>query len=94
MLRALIELLDADGETHWRNWLSDSLAALEEKDPRGALHLRDAYGGMGSFNDLIVGQREDENGFSWAPHSAEANEELERLRGQAYSLAMEFRVGS
>ena len=47
---------------------------------------------MGSFNDLIVGQRMDENGFSYALHSAETNEELDRLRRQAYLLAMEFDV--
>lgn len=92
VLRALIDRLDTNDETHWRNWLGDSLAALEQKDPRAVLYLRGAYGGMSSFNDLIVGQRMDENRFSDAPHSAETNEELDRLRRQACLLAMEFDV--
>ena len=87
VLKELIDLLDADGETHWRNWLAESLTDLEANNLRGARHLQGAYGGMGSFSDLIVGQQMNEDGFEWAPGAAEANDKLDALRSEAYTLA-------
>ena len=90
VLQKVIELLDADGEVHWRDWMSTSLAALESNDLNGARHLRNAYGGMGSFNDLVIGQRMDGDHFSWTPDAHSANDKLDALRSQAYSLTVEI----
>ena len=90
VLRELIQLLEADGETHWQNWMAESLKDLEANNLRGAEHLRGAYGGMGSFNDLIIGQRLSDKGFEWAPGASDANDQLDALRSQAYGLAMEL----
>ena len=87
VLRELIELLEADGETHWRSWMFESLLQLEANDLRGARHILGAYGGMGSFNDLIIGQRLDGDRFSWAANANEANEMLNQLRGRISFLA-------
>ena len=57
VLRSIIRLLEEDDETHWRAWMMSSLTKLEANDLRGARHLLGAYGGMGSFNDLIIGLR-------------------------------------
>ena len=86
-LRELIALLDLDGETHWRRWMATALAQLEANDLRGATYILGAYGGMGSFNDLIIGQRLDGDRFSWAADAQEANETLNQLRGSVSYLA-------
>ena len=90
VLRRLIALLEADGENHWRNWMAESLASLEANDVTGARRLMGAYGGMGSFNDLIIGQSMTEEGFQWAADAAQTNDQLDALRGHAYSLATEI----
>ena len=90
VLRRLIALLEADGENHWRNWMAESLAHLEANDVTGARRLMGAYGGMGSFNDLIIGQSMTEEGFQWAADAAQTNDELSALRSQAYGLAAEI----
>ena len=92
VLRELIALLDADGEAHWQHWMATSLAQLEDNDLRGARHLLGAYGGMGSFNDLIIGQRMDGDQFSLAKDANESNEILNQLRGRASFLAEELIV--
>ena len=90
VLRALIEILSADQESHWRDWMSTSLAALEDNDLRGVEHLRGAYGGMGSFNDLVIGQRMQGGEFSWTPDAGPANDRLSALRTEAYGLISEI----
>jgi hypothetical protein len=90
VLRELIEILSADQESHWRDWMSVSLAALEENDLRGVEHLRSAYGGMGSFNDLVIGQRMQGGEFSWTPDAGPANDRLSALRTEAYGLISEI----
>ena len=42
---------------------------------------------MGSFNDLVIGQRLDGDRFSWAADAQEANETLNQLRGSVSYLA-------
>jgi hypothetical protein len=90
VLRGMIELLDADNETHWRGWMAKALSDLEANKLRGAQHLKGAYGGMGSFNDLIIGQRMEGDRFVWAPNAKSANDQLDALRSQAYGLAKEI----
>ena len=94
VLRELVALLDADGDTHWRDWMTYSLTQLETNDLRGASHLLGAYGGMGSFNDLIIGQRMVDAQFSWAEGASGANDKLDGLRSRAYELADELRSDS
>ena len=86
-LRELVALLDDDGESHWQGWMATALAQLEANDLRGARHLRQAYGGMGSFNDLVIGQRMVDGAFAWTEGAQAANESLDRLRSHAYTLA-------
>ena len=87
VLRELISILQADGEELWQAWMTSSLAALEANDLSGIHDLLKSYGGMGSFNDLIVGQRSNGDGFYWAPNAAETNDRLNALRTQAYELS-------
>ena len=94
VLQALIAVLENDGETHWRDWMVTSLTSLEANDLRGARHLRGAYGGMGSFNDLVIGQRMDGEVFTWTPDAKPANDQLDALRKRAYVLVEEILNGA
>ena len=53
-LRTTIQLLEEANESHWSKWLSVSLGRIENGDFSGIEHLLGAFGGMGSFNDLIL----------------------------------------
>jgi hypothetical protein len=90
VLRELIATLNKDGETHWRDWMATSLAALEANDQRGVQHLKGAYGGMGSFNDLVIGQRMGEDGLAWTADATSINDQLDALRTRAYVLATDI----
>ncbi len=53
LLENLLNLLKTHNESHWVNWYSKSLQSL--RDNRFAIpQILGAYGGMGSFNDLII----------------------------------------
>ncbi|MBX8575695.1 DUF6966 domain-containing protein [Pseudomonas cichorii] len=56
LLDELIAVLESDDEEHWSQWMRDARARLADSDPSGITKLRSAYGGMGSFNDLMLGQ--------------------------------------
>lgn len=86
-LARIIEVLDAHSETHWRSWMNESLMQINAQDFRGVQHLLNAYGGMGSFNDLIIGQGMVDGNFEWAPNAGSDNDRLDALRSQAYGLA-------
>jgi hypothetical protein len=61
LMVALPELearLRARSETFWAQWLADSRTRIEARDAQGLVHLRQAFGGMGSITDLFL-QPED-----------------------------------
>jgi hypothetical protein len=60
---------------------------LEATDASGIDYLLKAYGGMGSFNDLVLGQRSDRGVFAWKANATELNERLDSLRKEAFALA-------
>jgi hypothetical protein len=49
-----IGILAAAGEQHWRNWLERDRERITNGDAYGLEHLSGAFGGMGSFNDLVL----------------------------------------
>jgi hypothetical protein len=84
-LRETSALLLGAGDAHWAQWMDKSLARIEQGDLSGVGHLLSAYGGMGSFNDLILASA---NGHSVddAEHRT-VNERLDVLRTEMYELA-------
>ena len=56
ILDQIISLLKTDNEDHWQKWILESKLRLLNSDYSGIEHLLNAYGGMGSFNDLIISQ--------------------------------------
>jgi len=56
VLEELTSLLESDGDSHWSNWMQKAKARLLNSDYSGVEYLLSAYGGMGSLNDLVLGQ--------------------------------------
>jgi len=90
VLDKLIDLLESDDQRHWVAELRESKRRLASSDHSGVEYLLASYGGMGSFNDLIIHQSSDDGEFSWKPGYERANEELDKLRNRAWELANEI----
>lgn len=54
-LMAAERLLRQVGEDHWANWLQEDIALWRRSAE--VSHHRSAYGGMGSFNDVVICRR-------------------------------------
>jgi hypothetical protein len=73
-----IALLREHGERHWLGWAERCRHELHVYDAAAFDHILGAYGGMGSFNDLVILGR---NGHFVAPErEAAVNDRLGRLR--------------
>jgi hypothetical protein len=71
------DFLFSVGEQHWGNWLAKDAALIRNSDFRGVEHVLNAFGGMGSINDLII---HPVNGHSVSEDQVStANEKLEVL---------------
>ena len=46
-------LLDHSGDGHWAEWMRRSAAEIRVGDGHGVSRVLRAYGGIGSFNDLV-----------------------------------------
>jgi hypothetical protein len=91
VLQDLVELLRACEEHHWRLWLQADLDRLRAGDMYGLEHLLSAYGGMGSFSDLVLALG---NGHTLdADELGNANRRLRDMASRAYSLAKALRSG-
>ena len=88
-LRETSTLLRRAGESHWAKWMDESLRRIENSDLAGVDHLLNAYGGMGSFNDLILMAA---NGHTVSDVDQHAlNDRLATLRSELWELARELR---
>ena len=86
-LHEMIELLEENGEQRWSKWMRQSRDWLLDSDFSGIEHLLSAYGGMGSFNDLVIGQRYENGEFRWKENYSEMNNKLNEFRKKAWELA-------
>ncbi|WP_433771408.1 DUF6966 domain-containing protein [Pseudomonas putida] len=87
ILDQLAILLESDGDTHWSFWMRRTRALLLDSDYSGIEYLLSAFGGMGSLNDLILGQNYISGVFSWKPGHVELNEKFIELHDNAERLA-------
>ena len=88
-LRETAGLLSRVGESHWRRWLETSLRRIENSDLSGVDHLLGAYGGMGSFNDLVLSPPNAP--VTMTDEFRELNDRLDELRSELYRLARAVR---
>jgi hypothetical protein len=91
-LDEVIALLDSAGQPHWRDWMAEARARLHRSDMSGLDKILAAYGGMGSFNDIIIGYRDVpiRNGatrMEWDDAGRAMDERLCELRGMIAALA-------
>lgn len=85
-LDQLVLLLERHGEAHWVNWLSTDRKLLARSDAKALAHVRSAFGGMGSLNDLYI---HPANGHLIdAEYLDKANNELSELRSDVYKLTV------
>jgi hypothetical protein len=87
-LDELIELLKTDREVHWCNWMDRAKQKLENSDYAGVEDLLGAYGGMGSFNDLVISQSTKDGEIIWELDSQAKNKQLDVLRSSIWEMAM------
>jgi hypothetical protein len=77
LLRTLSQLADLLGihdERRWATWISTDRVRIENGQRYGLEHLLGAYGGMGSFNDVLLAD-------------TSANAQLRHLSSDAYADA-------
>jgi hypothetical protein len=91
ILNEIIQLLESDGEQHWSKWMRQARARLLNSDYSGIEHLRSAYGGMGSFTDLVICQSYENGEFRWKEGHVEKNVRLDEMRGKARELTDSIR---
>ena len=91
ILDEIIQILESNGEKRWSSWTRRSGDRLLNADYSGIEHLLSGYGGMGSFNDLVICQEYVEGEFRWKEGYVEKNNRLDELRRQAWELADHIR---
>lgn len=83
-LEEAVALLTQVREYHWSTWLREDLDRIRDGNIEGLSHLRRAFGGMGSFNDLIISTV---NGHQIDPRDYETvNVKLDELRSSIFEL--------
>jgi hypothetical protein len=91
VLSELAVVLEVDGDTHWSGWKRNARTRLLNSDYSGIEHLLSAYGGLGSLNDLVVGQCYKDGILACPPGHVKLNEKFSALRNKAWDLANEIR---
>lgn len=87
VLAELAFVLENDGNAHWCGWMRKARTRLLNSDYSGIEYLLSAYGGMGSLNDVVLGQICKDGVFEWKPGHIELNEKFAALSSKAWELA-------
>lgn len=87
LLDRLIEILEEANEPSWVDFFSKAKRRINNSDFSGINKILGAYGGMGSFNDLVIGysMKGPDNNY------ININDELDELRRTIYSLTQEIK---
>ena len=91
VLDELTAVLKSDGNIHWSSFIHRAKSRLMNADYSGIESLLSAYGGMGSINDLVLGQSVEGGEFSWKAGHVELNEKFLALKSRAWELADEIK---
>ena len=92
-LEEMISLLMADGLKHWADFFSRALSLLQsDKIADCGIHILSGSGGMGSLNDIVLGQGENAEGqFEWKPGYEELNKRYMALLNRLYKFSHQAR---
>lgn len=91
VLDQLTSLLESVGEKHWRKWVSQASRRLSNSDYSGIEYLLSAYGGMGSFNDLVICQKKSHSTLQSTEWYQEKDNQLNSLRSTAWELTTQIK---
>lgn len=91
VLEEIIQILEASGEKHWANWMLEAKDSLKYSNDYGIEHILAAYGGMGSFTDLVLYQKVENGRMKWNVFNWIRNNRLSKLRTRAWKLANAIR---
>jgi Domain of unknown function (DUF6966) len=84
-MNELETLLGDVGEDFWRDWIRKDLTRIENGDRYALAHFLGAFGGMGSFSDLVISPM---NGHEISEeHIGSSNDRLGVLRSRAWASA-------
>jgi hypothetical protein len=88
-LKDMIDLLESDGCTGWASFFQNALDLLEKELPlECGRHIRSGSGGMGSLNDLVLGQGQDRHGqFQLKDGYKNLNEQYQELLNRLYEYS-------
>ncbi|MGP9684632.1 DUF6966 domain-containing protein [Halomonas sp. AOP25-F1-15] len=91
-LLAMIELLEND-DSRWSQFFQKALAAFDQGEYlRCSEIILSGSEGMGSLNDLVLGQTTDRGGkFQWKPGYEEMNNSYQELLSSLYAFAQGIR---
>lgn len=89
----MITLLKSDGCMGWADFFKEAYDLLDRgMAAECGRHIKSGCGGMGSLNDLILGQGQDERGqFQWKSGYQELNERYQELLASLYEFAQRVR---
>ena len=87
-LEEAAHLLQKYGLQHWCSWLKADSIRIQNSDFYGVEHLLSAFGGMGSFNDVVLSA----HGVGEQPQLVliADNERLSMLQTEIYALASQL----
>lgn len=91
-LKDIIGLLDGE-KSHWADFFRKALSDFKRQEYRRCAEtIVSGSGGMGSLNDLVLGQTTDQNGrFQWKEGHREINDSYQRLLERLYLFAYGMR---
>jgi hypothetical protein len=89
LLEDATELLRSHGVNGWADWLSRDVEYLKKRDFYGIKHLLSAFGGMGSFNDVIICPENEHNILE--SDVERVNQRLDELQNEIYLLAKQIK---
>lgn len=90
-LNELIPLLEKEENDQWTKWMKRARRLILNSDFAGVEEVIGAYGGMGSFNDLVIGYSYKGNALIKKENYEELNNKLNFLRSEVYELSIQIR---
>ncbi len=93
-LAEAVVLLRDNNELRWAEWFEQVRGRIDGGNYSGVEQLGTAFGGMGSFNDLVLQSQSSQQQYPyeifWSRSDVIANERLSALRTQMYGLFMQI----
>ena len=87
----IISLLESDNNKNWIKWAQDSRRKILNSDISGIEQFLKGYGGMGSFNDLVICQVFKDGSLIKTDDFKEKNDLFSQLRSEAWELALHIK---